>query len=83
MDALANAYKGTGFTFDLQGIVHTINDDWVNIAYGSDAEYNMKHSLRQGDYKDLNMYYTTIAPDPEVGELLGYAYIFAHFFCVV
>jgi len=69
---LNEKYASTGFYFTLQPINYVTNQEWRSIAYQSDTEYEMKSTLRQGRYQDLNIYLDTIAPANGM-TLLGYA----------
>lgn len=53
------AYAPTGFQFTLLKTTFTTNDDWAAAADGSQEEYDMKSSLREGDYGDLNIYFVS------------------------
>ena len=54
--------------FVLEGITRTVNVAWSTDVTG--AELQMKSALRKGDYKTLNLYFTTFLR----GNALGYAY---------
>lgn len=58
-------YAPHGISFTLAGTDRTINSDW---AVDGD-ELAMKKSLRQGDYKTLNVYF-----QKEIGGAFGYCY---------
>ncbi|KAL3482260.1 hypothetical protein BJX99DRAFT_243234 [Aspergillus californicus] len=62
------ADSNTGFSFNLVSQQTTQNDAWVNALPGSPQELDMKSTLRQGRYRDLNLY---IAPISD--SILGYA----------
>lgn len=64
----------TGFNFELVDTSYTSNPSWVNIVADSELEFDMKNTLRQGSYKDLNLYFVT-GPVLEGEEVLGYAYV--------
>jgi hypothetical protein len=51
----------------------TTNRAWRNLKKLGSAEYDMKKELRQGNYTDLNLYFTTIAPY-NWKKILGYAF---------
>jgi hypothetical protein len=59
---LNNAYSGleggtnTNFRFVLAGIDRTTNAAWYDVTDGSQAEYDMKSTLRIGTRRDLNVY---------------------------
>lgn len=74
MKVLNSKFKSAGFSFVTKNISYITAPKWREIKPGSDTEYNMKRSLRQGTYSDLNIYIDTIAPTPE-GAILGYAYV--------
>ncbi|KAL5336108.1 hypothetical protein BJX70DRAFT_400922 [Aspergillus crustosus] len=57
---------GIGFNLVSQHTV--VNDRWTNTARGSPEEVEMKTALRQGTYRDLNIYIVSIA-----GRVLGFA----------
>jgi hypothetical protein len=71
INVLNNAYTGTGFSFNLVTVVNVMNATWREIDQDSQLEYEMKSQLRQGYYRDLNVYIDTIAVNEE--HLLGYA----------
>jgi hypothetical protein len=64
------ANSNTGFRFNLISQQTIQNDAWVNVVPSSAQELEMKSALRQGRYRDLNLYIVTIGNDPP---LLGYA----------
>ncbi|KAJ0423678.1 hypothetical protein BJY00DRAFT_309912 [Aspergillus carlsbadensis] len=64
------ANSNTGFRFHLVRQQTIRNDAWVDVVPGSAQELEMKSTLRQGRYRDLNLYIDTIGNDPP---LLGYA----------
>ncbi|KAL3469340.1 hypothetical protein BJX99DRAFT_241523 [Aspergillus californicus] len=68
IDVLNENYKGTGFSFNLVNVSYTRNNKWQAITDGSTTEYEVKSTLRRGDYTDLNLYFGTIG-----GGILGYA----------
>lgn len=72
MNVLNAKYLGTGFSFITVNTSYVAKPEWRNIKAQSDTEYNMKSSLRQGLYSDLNIYVDSIAEDPS-GQPLGYA----------
>lgn len=74
MKVLNTAFKSTGFSFITVDTFYIPAPAWREIQPASDTEYNMKRSLRHGNYSDLNIYIDTIAPTPE-GAILGYAYV--------
>lgn len=43
--------------FVLEGVTRTVNAAWSRDVTG--AELQMKSALRKGDYKTLNLYFTT------------------------
>lgn len=65
---LADAYAGSGFTFNLVSTDYTDNATWFAMTPGSTAESAAKSALRQGDAGDLNLY--TANPS---GGYLGWA----------
>lgn len=65
-----DAYAPVGVTFVTKSIDFTINDEWAAAGQESTAEQEMKSSLRQGTYADLNLYLTSDLPDG----LLGFCY---------
>jgi hypothetical protein len=69
---LNNAYVQHGFRFVVQKIDRSRRPEWRQITFGSDAELDMKSTLRLGTYRDLNIYFTAIAPY-QGQTLLGYA----------
>jgi hypothetical protein len=48
----------TPFSFELVGVTRTINVDWFNMGYQSQAERRAKEALRQGGADALNIYST-------------------------
>jgi hypothetical protein len=46
----------TRFRFRLVSIDHTVNRNWYNVGYGTNAERNMKRALHVGGAKTLNIY---------------------------
>ncbi|KAL2852637.1 hypothetical protein BJX68DRAFT_265521 [Aspergillus pseudodeflectus] len=64
------ANSNTGFRFNLVSQQTIQNDAWVDVVPESAQEFEMKSTLRQGRYRDLNVYIVTIENDPPV---LGYA----------
>ncbi|KAJ3474140.1 hypothetical protein NLG97_g9972 [Lecanicillium saksenae] len=73
LEILNAAYENAGFTFVADDAVYTENEDWRKIVQRGDNEYAMMSSLRQGDYSELNIYITTIAPEPDGSVTLAYA----------
>ncbi|KAL2834878.1 hypothetical protein BDW59DRAFT_177142 [Aspergillus cavernicola] len=63
------ADSNTGFMFNLVSQQDVQNDNWRNVEPGSPQELDMKSTLRQGRYRDLNIYVDTISD----GSILGYA----------
>jgi hypothetical protein len=53
------SYAGTGLSFVLAGVDRTVNDQWYNMGYNSQAERRAKTALRQGTADDLNFYTTS------------------------
>ncbi len=68
ISVLNNAYKNTPFTFNLVKTTVTANDAWYTAGYGSQAERDMKSTLREGGAGDLNFYVNNIGDG-----LLGWA----------
>ncbi|KIA75871.1 hypothetical protein HK57_00345 [Aspergillus ustus] len=68
MDVLNENYHDTGFQFDLVNVSYTRNNNWQVITDGSATEYEVKSTLRRGDYTALNLYLGTIGDG-----ILGYA----------
>lgn len=64
MTALNETYAGerggadTGFSFNLAGVDHTLNADWFNMGFNSQAESRAKAALRRGGAETLNVYTT-------------------------
>lgn len=69
--AFAGFYGGakTGFRYALAGVTRTDNASWYHAGAGSNAEREMKQTLRRGGFETLNVY-TNLA-----GGYLGYAYL--------
>jgi len=65
---LNSAYASTGWSFQLANVDRTTNVQWFNLLEGSDAEVQMKTTLRQGSADDLNIYTANLA-----NGLLGWA----------
>jgi hypothetical protein len=58
---LNTAYKPWDFSFKLAKITRTINESWA-VSYsggpfGESAEPDMRAALREGSYKDLNLFF--------------------------
>ncbi|KAL4880332.1 hypothetical protein BJY04DRAFT_191634 [Aspergillus karnatakaensis] len=68
IDVLNENYIGTGFSFNLVNVSYTHNNQWTAILDGTPEEYEIKSTLRRGDYTALNLYFGTIG-----GGILGYA----------
>jgi pappalysin-1 len=68
IDVLNENYEGTGFQFNLVNVSYTRNNNWQVVTDGTTAEYEMKSTLRKGDYTALNLYFGTIG-----NGILGYA----------
>ena len=70
------SFKPHGFAFKLVGTTRSTNASWTNIEADSQIDFEMKDKLRQGAYKDLNLYFAYL---PKLGsnqnQLLGFAYI--------
>jgi len=70
MKVMNTAYAPLGVTFNTISVNFTINAAWAAAAMSSPEELDMKTSLRQGTYADLNLYFTSDLPDG----LLGFCY---------
>lgn len=68
MVVLNRSYGSTGMHFTLKGIDRTVHSAWAN----GDDQDNMKHQLRKGDYKTLNLYYLDriMAPGANPGTVI-------------
>ncbi|KAL2036646.1 hypothetical protein N7G274_010596 [Stereocaulon virgatum] len=55
IDALNAAYQSANIAFAPKTTSYTVRDDWATDANST----NMKNSLRQGGYADLNIYFQT------------------------
>ena len=57
-DGFTGALGGanTGFSFNLVGTTHTVNEEWFLMGYNSQAENRAKKALRRGDAGTLNIY---------------------------
>lgn len=56
-------FASTGIKYNLGGITRTVNAAWYNLTKGSDEELEMKYALRQGAYRDVNVYFADLGPD--------------------
>ncbi|KAF2633232.1 hypothetical protein BU25DRAFT_464170 [Macroventuria anomochaeta] len=65
LDSLNAAYNPYNIQFMLQNVTRNTNDAWA-VGKGDD-DTNMKHTLRQGTYNTLNLYFQTDL----VGGVLG------------
>jgi len=65
---LNNAYNKAGWTYVLNSVDVTVDDDWFTVSPSTKAETNMKSSLRKGSADDLNLYFANIGDG-----LLGWA----------
>ncbi len=68
ISVLNAAYAPTGWQFTVVGTDTTNNDAWYTAGYGTQAETQMKSTLRKGTAADLNIYYNNMG-----GGLLGWA----------
>jgi len=74
IDVLNAAYAGetgganTRFSFQLMSVERVDNAAWFNVEPGTQAERDMKTTLRKGNAEALNMYFAEIG-----GGLLGWA----------
>jgi len=69
MDVLNGAFPSR-YSFELQRITTTVDDDWFYADPGSAQEEAMKRALRKGSAVALNIYSTNAGSD---GTLLGWA----------
>lgn len=67
---LNDAYQGNGFQFTMVSTNFTVNAKWQNFTAFSAAEQEMKSTLRQGTYAEINLYVV----DSLAGGVAGYAY---------
>ncbi|KAJ6789637.1 hypothetical protein PWT90_08269 [Aphanocladium album] len=72
IEVLNGAYASAGFTFVAENATYTEKEEWRRVPAAGDKAHEMMSTLRQGKYRDLNIYLTTIAVTPE-GEALAYA----------
>ncbi|PIA98845.1 Extracellular metalloprotease [Cercospora beticola] len=70
MSVMNEAYAPLGISFNTQAIDITVNNAWAAASQGSSAERQMKQTLRQGSYSDLNLYFLSDLG----GGLLGFCY---------
>ena len=68
-DAADTGGSDTPFRFELVDTTWSVNADWATVTPGGKDEKKMKHALRQGDARTLNVYVTYLE-----GGLLGFAY---------
>ena len=54
--AVLNGAFAPHWTFVLDSVDYTANNNWYQVGYGSQAERNMKRTLRKGTSADLNFY---------------------------
>ncbi|RGP74620.1 metalloprotease mep1 [Fusarium sporotrichioides] len=61
VDVLNKAYKPWDFSFKVAKITRTINETWASnygdSPFGNDTEPDMRAALREGTYKDLNLFF--------------------------
>lgn len=69
MQVLNEDYAPSGFQFTLTNVTRTINPIWARNSKDPSHEADMKASLRQGSYSDLNLYFTH-----ELEDVLGFCY---------
>lgn len=55
MHILNDGYKATPFRFALKDLDYTVNTEWEP-DYTLQDDYDMKHTLRRGSYRALNVY---------------------------
>ena len=71
MTVLNDAFSPSGFSFTLLETTESDNDQWYfGPSFGTQAEFEMKSTLRQGDATALNIYSTGI---DQASGILGYA----------
>ena len=70
MEVMNTAYGPSGIEFVTSDTDFTVNDEWAAVTMGSQAELDMKSSLKQGSYADLNIYLLSNLGD----DLLGFCY---------
>ena len=58
--AVLNARYKPSVSFVLKNATRYANSNWTGIVYDSDQELQIKSTIRQGEYKDLNIYFDTI-----------------------
>jgi len=63
-------YNPWNISFTLADTDYTVNNNWAAAGAGTNAELNMKRALRQGGYRDLNLYFLSDLG----GGLLGFCY---------
>ncbi|MEM8601343.1 MAG: PKD domain-containing protein [Bacteroidota bacterium] len=58
MDVLNDGFEGTGFSFTLQDVTRTANNNWYNNTdLGNSAERSMKQTLAVDPARTLNLYF--------------------------
>lgn len=70
ISVMNDAFKGTGFSFELVGFDITVDESWAKASAGSSEETDMKQALQRGRYQDLNLYFLSDLGDG----LLGFCY---------
>jgi hypothetical protein len=72
-DKINEDFAGTGFTFVIQEVIPTVNEEWY-FAGDNEAGRDMYRALHQGGLESLNVFITSLS-----GGLLGFSSI-PHFF---
>jgi hypothetical protein len=65
-----NGASDTSFRFELAGVTETVNDNWFQAAPHSEADLEMKTSLREGGCNTLNIFSRGLL---EQGGTLGFS----------
>ncbi|KAH8587114.1 hypothetical protein B0O99DRAFT_584917 [Bisporella sp. PMI_857] len=80
IDVLQKAFNGAGFAFAVKNVTRIERKEWFPLIIDG-TEQTIKGFLRQGRYKDLNVYFDTISAGGLVGGgIIGFAYVIPYTF---